>query len=106
MSNPITVAQLEQYRQQIRSGGVDGAAQVYASLYAQGYNYAGWAGGVAEGNTLSGVGALSFIQGNTLDYSGNPRGLTKEQMDKIRIDMAIRTIDEYINIAEGSGGDV
>lgn len=70
MSNPITVAQLEQYRQQIRSGGVDGAAQVYASLYAQGYNYAGWAGGVAEGNTLSGVGALSFIQGNTLDYSG------------------------------------
>ncbi|MCA3239488.1 MAG: hypothetical protein ING32_15140, partial [Curvibacter sp.] len=100
MPNAITTAQLQQYRQAIENGGASAAAQVYAELYAQGYNYAGWAEGVAKGNTITGLSALDFLKDSYFAATCNK--LSDAQIDKIRADMAKRTLDEYIKIAENS----
>ena len=60
MPQALTTAQLIQYRNTINTGGVAGAIQVYNALYSQGYNYAGWASGVASGDTLTGQSAIVF----------------------------------------------
>jgi hypothetical protein len=49
----LTNAQLQQYRDLINNGGVNAVRQVYAELYADGYGYAGWANGVATGNSIT-----------------------------------------------------
>jgi len=98
--NAITTAQLQQYRQAIENGGASAAAQVYAELYAQGYNYAGWAEGVARGNSITGLSALDFLKDSY--FAATCKKLSDAQIDKIRADMAKRTLDEYIKIAENS----
>ena len=59
MPQAVTSTQLNNLQQSVQSGGVGAAAQAYGNLYAQGYNYAGWAGGVATGATSSGQPAVS-----------------------------------------------
>ena len=54
MPATLTTEQLRQYRNAINANGVEGLKAVYQSLYAQGYNYAGWAYGVVSGNTIAG----------------------------------------------------
>lgn len=54
MPQAITTTQLQNLQQSVQSGGADAAAQAYGSLYAQGYNYAGWAQGVATGDSTRG----------------------------------------------------
>jgi hypothetical protein len=66
MPQAPTTQQIGQYITQINNGGIDQVRQVYDSLYAQGYNYAGWAGGVASGDSITGLSALSFLQGTAL----------------------------------------
>lgn len=39
---------------------------MYTDLYAQGYNYAGWAEGVAKGDSFAGQAALEYLQGTAL----------------------------------------
>jgi hypothetical protein len=62
----LTTQQLTQYRDAIATGGLDAAKQVYAELYARGYDYAGWAKGVASGDTLTGDAALAFLQSSAM----------------------------------------
>jgi hypothetical protein len=93
MTQPQTLTsdQLKSYGDRINAGGLDAAKQVYAELYALGYNYAGWAQGVATGQTLTGVSALDYLTGTALMGLGNSqtcRNLSDEQVDKIRVDMA------------------
>lgn len=57
MAEPISVNQLKAYRQAVETRGVVGVVEVYAELYSQGYTYAGWALGVAAGDTTSGQAA-------------------------------------------------
>ncbi len=104
MPNAITTAQLQQYKQAIENGGASAAAQVYAELYAQGYNYAGWAEGVAKGNSITGLSALDFLKDSYFAATCNK--LSDAQIDKIRSDMAARTLDEYIEISKQSGGEL
>jgi hypothetical protein len=49
MPNSLSIAQIQQLQNTLASGDING---VYTYLSQQGYNYAGWAGGVAAGNTV------------------------------------------------------
>ena len=98
----VTTAQLRHYKEMIASGGVDAASRMYGELYGMGYNYAGWAEGVSRGNSITGLSAIDFLQDSY--FSATCQYLTQDQVDQIRRDMAQRTLDEYIRIAEASGG--
>lgn len=62
MPQTVTSAQLQSLQQSVQSGGAAAAADAYSSLYAQGYNYAGWAEGVARGDSFAGNAALKYLQ--------------------------------------------
>lgn len=66
MPQSISKEQLKAYKDQIATGGVEAVRQVYQTLYDKGYNYAGWALGVATGNTITGQSALQFLQSTAL----------------------------------------
>jgi hypothetical protein len=103
MPQTITSTQLKNFQISVEFGGVNAAVQAYGSLYSQGYGYTGWAKGVATGDSLSGGAALNYLQGTALMGLGGElcRNLTPAQIDKIRIDMAERTLAEYKSIADG-----
>jgi len=69
MPNSLSIDQIQQLQTQVASGDIIG---VYTYLNQQGYNYAGWAGGVAAGDTISGVAALEFMKGTALMGVGGP----------------------------------
>ena len=48
MPNSFSYSQLVQYQDFLNQGGISG---FYSVMLAHGYNYAGWAKGVADGNT-------------------------------------------------------
>ena len=108
MAQAITSQQLNQYINQITTGGVEQARQVYDILYAQGYNYAGWAAGVARGDSITGVSALDYLQSTALMGLGGDacRNLTQTQIDGIRVDMALGYLQTLSTIATDSGGIV
>lgn len=105
MEKPITIEQLNQYRQIVTTRGVDGAKDVYQSLYAQGYNYAGWAYGVASGETLTGNYALDYLTGSAMMGLGGDscRNLSDAEISKVRQDMATGYLDSLLAIAERNG---
>lgn len=95
MSQPqaLTTAQLEAYAQQLANGTLADVEQVYADLYGKGYNYAGWAGGVASESTITGVSAVNFLTGTAMMGWGGPqcRNLSEATLDSIRMQMARAT---------------
>ncbi len=108
MPQELTTAEIQQYIDRVDSGGVDQAQQVYDILNAQGYNYAGWAAGVARGDSITGLSALSYLQGTALMGLGGDacRNLTQAQIDKIRVDMATGYLETLQEIAIKSEGVV
>ncbi|GKT01276.1 RTX toxin [Acidovorax sp. SUPP3434] len=104
--NNLTISQLTTYRSAINTGGVTAARAVYSDLYSQGYNYAGWALGVATGNTITGQSALNYLGGTAMIGLGGDecRNLTPAQIDKIRIDMSLGYIDTLITVAKDQNG--
>jgi hypothetical protein len=91
MTQPISVTQLEQWQQLIETAGVDAAEQVYTEFYDMGYNYAGWANGVATGDLISGQAALEFIESTAAE---NGTVLTPEQIDVWRLRRKCRQVNE------------
>ena len=70
MSQPqaLTTQQIQNYQDRIANAGTlaqqkAAAIAVYQELYDKGYNYAGWALGVAKGNTITGTAALDYLSG-------------------------------------------
>ncbi len=108
MPQTLTTQQLTQYLNKIKTQGVDGAKSVYQSMYAEGYNYAGWANGVASGNTLTGQFAMDYLSGSALMGLGGDacRNLTQQDMDKIRVDMAEGYINTLIKDANKNAGSI
>ncbi len=106
MPQPITTAQLQNLQDAINSGGVAAVIQAYAFLDSQGYAYGGWARGVAAGDSISGQSALSYLQGTALMGMGGEacRHLNQQQIDAIRMDMAIETLEKYKTIAQQNQG--
>ena len=86
MPQVLYISDIDQYIENIKGGGVEHARQIYDILNKQGYHYAGWAAGVARGNTITGVSALNFLKDTSLiGLSGEAcRNLTSAQIDKIR----------------------
>lgn len=67
----LTTQQIQNYQSQIQNAGTlaqqkAAAIAVYQDLYAKGYSYAGWALGVATGNTITGTAALDYLTGTAL----------------------------------------
>ncbi|WP_421564455.1 calcium-binding protein, partial [Paracidovorax sp. MALMAid1276] len=100
----MTTFQLISYRDSIDVGGLGAALQMYEALYSQGYNYAGWAQGVATGTAITGQAALDYLGGTAMLGLGGDacRNLTQVQMDQIRVDMAKGYINTLIAIADGN----
>ncbi|WP_037585726.1 hypothetical protein [Stenoxybacter acetivorans] len=57
----ITRDQVVDYKERVSRDGVAGAIKIYKELYDQGYGYAGWALGVATGDTLTEKAALEYM---------------------------------------------
>lgn len=96
---PLTTDQLKAYKERIDGGGLSEVRQVYAEMYAQGYNYAGWAGGVANGSSITGVSALEYLKGTALLGIGADacKNLSDAQIDSIRLSMGKGYIDTLID---------
>lgn len=91
MAQPIYRQDIARYRDQVKENGVAGVISVYSELLKKGYDYAGWAKGVAEasglntgglGGTVTGRAAVLFMK------NSSGREFTKEELDSIRIGMA------------------
>ena len=107
----LTVQQIQNYQDQIKNAGSlaqqkAAAIAVYQDLYSKGYNYAGWALGVATGNTITGTAALDYLTGSALMGidSNACRNLSAAQIDKIRVDMAFNTMEQMRREAALTGG--
>lgn len=104
MSRPEVLNQkaIAAYAQKIdnaKTGGekVSAVIDVYRQLYEKGYLYAGWALGVAKGDTVTGTAALDYLAGTALMGLGSEpvcRNLTLAQIEKIKVDMAVATLDQ------------
>lgn len=74
MTAPLTVAQIDAYDKLIQTNGVGAVKQVYGELYDKGFQYAGWAKGVAKGDSITGQAALEFLDATALmGYGGASR---------------------------------
>lgn len=108
MPQSISEAQLIAYKTQIATGGVDAVRQVYRELYnnGNGYKYAGWALGVATGETYTGQSALQFMQSTALMGldSQTCKNLSATQIDQVRVKMAEATLAKMIDVANKEGG--
>lgn len=107
----LTTLQLQSYQTRIRNAGSldqqkTAAIAVYQELYDKGYNYAGWALGVATGNTLTGTAALDYLTGTALLGIGSEacRNLSAAQIDKIRVGMADTTLTQMMAASQDTGG--
>lgn len=101
MPQPLTIEQLKSYQDRIDNGGLEQVRQVYGELYKKGYNYAGWALGVANGKTMTGLAALEFLKGTALmglDIA-SCRNLSQSTIDVIRYGMGKSYITALINAA-------
>ena len=60
MSTPqaITQAQIQSYRDLVEEQGINAVAAIYQALADKGHGYAGWAYGVATGDSITGHGAF------------------------------------------------
>ena len=108
INNPISVAELKEFRTQVQSGGLDAALSVYKILDGRGYGYAGWAFGVASGQTVTGQSALQFISNTAMLGMGGDacRALSSSQIDAIRVGMALGYLDTLIAQANNSEATV
>ena len=61
-----TVEVLQQYRNDIATNGVSSAINVYTTLNNTGYGYAGWAKGVAQNNSTTGISATGFLRNTAM----------------------------------------
>ena len=50
---PLTKQDINRYRNDIEQNHVQGVVRTYADLLSKGYNYAGWAKGVAEAEGMT-----------------------------------------------------
>ena len=58
----VSAAEIRAWREQILNGDLSDVGAVYQQLAKRGYHYAEWAYGVASANTITGNGALEFMQ--------------------------------------------
>lgn len=102
----ISIAKLKTYQLRLITGGLDEARMVYDELAAKGYGYAGWAVGVARGDTITGMSALDYLKGTAmLGLSAEAcKNLSPIQIDNIRLGMAEGYLGTLVAKAKISDG--
>ncbi|PIT13235.1 hypothetical protein [Snodgrassella alvi] len=58
----VSRSEIQAWREQILNGDLNDVGEVYLQLAKRGYHYAQWAYGVASADTITGNGALEFMQ--------------------------------------------
>ena len=101
---PLTQQDINRYKNDIRQHGVQGVIRTYSDLLSKGYNYAGWAKGVAEAEGMTwsslpkgettGRAAVMFMK----DSSGQT--FSEQKLNRIRVGMA----EGYLNFLESRLG--
>jgi hypothetical protein len=77
----VSVNEIRAWREQIENGDLSDAGEVYLQLAKRGYYYAKWAYGVASADTITGNGALEFMQAVAKEHH---HILTADETNKIR----------------------
>ncbi|PIT56305.1 hypothetical protein BHC44_01200 [Snodgrassella alvi] len=95
----VSAAEIKAWREQILNGDLSDVGEVYQQLAKRGYHYAKWAYGVASADTLTGNGALEFMQAVAKEHH---HILTDDETNKIRRYMALGYLDMLAKKA-GSG---
>ena len=93
----LTTQDIDRYKNDIRQHGIQGVVRTYADLLSKGYNYAGWAKGVAEAEGMTwgslpkgettGRAAVMFMK----DSSGQT--FSEQKLNRIREGMAEGYLD-------------
>ena len=101
---PLTQQDINRYKNDIRQHGVQGVVRTYSDLLSKGYNYAGWAKGVAEAEGMTwsslpkgettGRAAVMFMK----DSSGQT--FSEQKLNQIRVGMA----EGYLNFLQSNIG--
>ncbi|ORF36512.1 calcium-binding protein [Snodgrassella alvi] len=95
----VSKSEIQAWRKQIENGDLSDVGAVYQQLAKRGYHYAEWAYGVASANTITGNGALEYMQ--TVANKNN-HTLTTDEINKIRRGMALGYL-EMLEKKAGSG---
>ncbi|PIT55787.1 hypothetical protein BHC44_02315 [Snodgrassella alvi] len=77
----VSAAEIKAWREQILNGDLSDVGAVYLQLAKRGYHYAKWAYGVASADTITGNGALEFMQAVAKEHH---HILTDDETNKIR----------------------
>jgi hypothetical protein len=77
----VSINEIRAWRKQIENGDLSDVGEVYLQLAKRGYHYAKWAYGVASADTLTGNGALEFMQAVAKEHH---HILTDDETNKIR----------------------
>lgn len=97
MPQTINLQDIKRYQDMIDRNQVQGAIRVYEELLSKGYDYAGWAKGVAKGDTVTGEAAILFMK----ETSG--RKFSESKLNEIRVDMARGYLDALAVQMEQTG---
>ena len=101
---PLTQQDIDRYKNDIKQNHIQGVVRTYSDLLSKGYNYAGWAKGVAEAEGMTwsslpkgettGRAAVMFMK----DSSGQT--FSEQKLNRIRVGMA----EGYLNFLESRLG--
>ena len=102
---PLTQQVIDRYKNDIKQNHIQGVVRTYSDLLSKGYNYAGWAKGVAEAEGMTwgslpkgettGRAAVMFMK----DSSGQT--FSEQKLNRIRVGMA----EGYLNFLESRLGE-
>ena len=95
----VSLSEIQAWRNQIENGDLSDVGAVYQQLAKRGYHYAKWAYGVASSDSITGNGALEFMQAVANEHN---HILTTDETNKIRRGMALGYLDILAKKA-GSG---
>ena len=94
---PLTQQDIDRYKNDIKQNHIQGVVRTYSDLLSKGYNYAGWAKGVAEAEGMTwsslpkgettGRAAVMFMK----DSSGQT--FSEQKLNRIREGMAVGYLD-------------
>ncbi|WP_239423973.1 hypothetical protein [Snodgrassella communis] len=86
----VSRSEIQAWRNRIKNGDLSDVGAVYQQLAERGYHYASWAYGVESADTITGHGALEFMQAVATEKQ---HILTQDQTHKIRKEMAMAYLD-------------
>ena len=95
----VSKSEIQAWRKQIENGDLSDVGAVYQQLAKRGYHYAKWAYGVASADSITGNGALEFMQSVAKERN---HILTTDETNKIRRGMALGYL-EMLEKKAGSG---